>query len=292
MAGSTELGWSTRGDDPDNPIPASTYPSLGLAQVLSCNVVPIDSPARLENHKTPLASLLATTNSPSYSIHHSSVKSYDWEQVKSHENSYTGLYVERLLNTDAATSYAIKSARYNSIVQKLKTPSAPKKALAAWKKQGKQGLPPQHMTFAKPSVKQVEGRPVLCISCTLDEAYPNFHIQCIVEHLDHSERLGDEHKVLRVAFATLQTRENAWVIALEQYGTNEASIKEVLGEVEYARLESIKSDGADQGQPLGSVTGLTRKVAIPPNGYDLSQLWCDATSFYQVEIYIPEKSLV
>ena len=102
-----DYGWSTRqGDVPEDP-PASTYPSLGIGHILSCNVVPVDSPARLENHKTPISALLATTNSSTYSIHHSSFKSYDGEHIKSHEDTNTGSYIERILNTYAGEFEAL-----------------------------------------------------------------------------------------------------------------------------------------------------------------------------------------
>lgn len=189
-----------------------------------------------------------------------------------------------------ATAYAIKSARHNSIVQRFKTPSGPKKALADWKKQGKTGLPPQHMTISQPEVKVIRGTPQVCISCTLDEPYPNFHIQCILQYLDHKEHLGKDQKRLRLAFATVQTKENAWVIALEQHGTNEASMKEVLGDTEYARLGAVSPDGPDLGQPVESVTGLTRKLVIPSSPYNMAEMWCHADSFYQLNIYIPDTS--
>src|SRR5687768_606033 len=97
-----------------------------------------------------------------------------------------------------ATSYTIKSARYRPLYEKLKSPSAAKKALASWKKQGKEGLPPQHMTLSSPTVRKVEGKPHLCISCTVDEAYPNFHIQCIFQYLNHTEKLNSDTKEVRL----------------------------------------------------------------------------------------------
>jgi hypothetical protein len=171
-------------------------------------------------------------------------------------------------------------------MQKFKSPSAANKSLAAWKKQGKAGLPPQQMTFSAPTVRNVDGKPQLCISCTVDEAYPNFHLQCIYEYLDHTEILDSVRKEVRLAFATIQTLENSWVIALEQRGQNSIYIKEVIGETEYARLENAAIGNPEQGQP-GAANAISKKIEIPSN-YDLTSLWCQTEGFYQVVLYIPE----
>jgi len=100
MAESRRLEWSTRGDDPDNPKPVSTFPSIGIEHVLSYNIVPVDSPGRLENHKTPLESLLAATNSPLYAIEHSSTKGHQQGHIKTYETD-AGPEITRELDTDA-----------------------------------------------------------------------------------------------------------------------------------------------------------------------------------------------
>jgi hypothetical protein len=105
--------------------------------------------------------------------------------------------------------------------------------------------------------------------------------------------LNSDTKEVRLAFATLQTRENRWVVALEQQGQNDTSIKAVVGGAEYARLESIAISSPDQGQSGNSAAGnpISKKIIVPKH-YDVSRLWCQTEGFYQVNLYIPETSVV
>lgn len=158
-----------------------------------------------------------------------------------------------------------------------------------WNKQGKEGLAPQQMTFSATEGRQVEGKPHFCITCTVDEAYPNFHIQCILQYLNHTETLDGDVKIVRLAVAVIQTNENSWILALEQRGTNDSSTKQLLGETEYNRLESIKIGRAEKGLPKGSPTHIhAAKKIVVPNGYDLGKAWCQPDGFYQVTLNIPE----
>jgi hypothetical protein len=102
MTDAQGLQWSTRGhEDPDNPKPVSTFPAMSMYHVATSNVVPVDSPARLENHKTSFASLLASVNQPLYAIDHSSAKAHQQNFIKSHEDANSGKVYERVHDTSA-----------------------------------------------------------------------------------------------------------------------------------------------------------------------------------------------
>lgn len=99
-----DFEWSTRGDDPDNPIPVSTFPSLSLGHVLSGSLVPVDSPARLENHRNTLADVLGATEGKStYAVEHSSSKAYEGKHIKTHETD-AGVDGKRETQTNAGMS--------------------------------------------------------------------------------------------------------------------------------------------------------------------------------------------
>jgi hypothetical protein len=195
----------------------------------------------------------------------------------------------------AATAYAVKSASYPSLVQKLHTPSAAKKALENWKQKNSGGLPDQLMTFSTPAVVKVRGKPQLRISCQLSMSYPNFHILCIYQYVDHTETMHAEPaKEIRVAAVLLQTKENTWWIALEQHGSSDGFLEQVIGNSDYTRLGAIPISDAAQGH-RGDITSpegdllmdFQKKITIPVQ-YDLGRLWCQAVGFYQVDLYIPE----
>lgn len=81
-----------------------------MAHVLSYNVVPVDIPARLDDHNTPLSHILAQTTMTTYSLEHISYKSHGEEQTKSF-TPLSGPISERKLYTEAGEP---RAARYSS----------------------------------------------------------------------------------------------------------------------------------------------------------------------------------
>jgi hypothetical protein len=87
----------------------------------------------------------------------------------------------------------------------------------------------------------------------------------------------------------LETNENCWVVAMEQPGKNEASMKKVIGEAEYSRVGSVKLEEPEKGVPRGEPSNqhVAKKIVVP-DGYNLISMWCQTEGFYQVTLYIPE----
>jgi hypothetical protein len=144
------------------------------------------------------------------------------------------------------------------------------------------------MTFLPPEVRQVDGKPHLCITCRLEEAYPNFHIQGIFQYLDHTETILDTKRI-RLAFVTLETKDYCWVVAMEEPGKNEDSMRKVIGDAEYTRLGNVRLEEPEKGVPRDEPDNhhMAKKIIVP-DGYDLISMWCKTEGFYQVTLYIPE----
>jgi hypothetical protein len=188
---------------------------------------------------------------------------------------------ERTLN-DSGTSRMIAS---NSSLSQ--PPTSPSNAVVVHKTLPRHNLPPQHMTFSEPLLEKTRRGNRLRITCTLEPSYPNFHIECDYTFIDKSERINSQQTDTRLSFASILTKQNIWVIALEQKGYNEAFIKGCVGEAGYARLESEVS-GSIKGhrRSTESAAPVGKKISIP-EGFDLGGIWCKAADFYRMKIFIP-----
>lgn len=148
-------------------------------------------------------------------------------------------------------------------------------------------LPPQHMSFSEPVTEKTKHGTRLCITCTLDKSYPNFHIECAYNFLDKTERVNSSQTDTRFSFATISTRENVWVVAMEQKGYNEAFIKGLIGEAEYSRLDGEVVEPIRGHTKSSSVAAPVAKKIRIPAGFDLGGIWCKAAGFYQIKIFVP-----
>jgi hypothetical protein len=147
-------------------------------------------------------------------------------------------------------------------------------------------LPPQQMNFSDPVFEKTKRGSRVKITCTLLKSYPNFHLECDYEYIDKKETVNYSITEVRVSLARISTRENLWVIAFEKKGYNEDFIKGVVGEAEYARLES-EVDGPIVGDSKpGRIFRISKKVNVP-EGFDLGGIWCKAKSFYKMLIFVP-----
>ncbi|KAL2201525.1 hypothetical protein P885DRAFT_26529 [Corynascus similis CBS 632.67] len=237
----------------------------------------------------------------------------------------------RTFNSDTAKACAIKSARYPVLYELLKTPPAARKSLRIWKKEGRQAttrdtpinthmlegvqvtpppgtgpstalavssstmpirlLPPQHMTFSEPLLEKTWRGTRLVITCELEKSYPNFHIQCEYIYIDQFERVNLSQTETRISFATISTKENIWIVAIEQKGYNEDFIRGLVGDEEYAKLQEEVSGpvrGYDRCSSPSVVAEVAKKITIP-QGFDLGGIWCEAAGFYKMRIFIPSK---
>lgn len=145
------------------------------------------------------------------------------------------------------------------------------------------------MTFSEPLLQRKKRESHLLITCTLAKSYPNFHLQCEYLYLDKTEVVNSSQSDTRLSFATILTKENIWVVAMEQSGYNEMFIKGVVGEDEYARLDE-EGSGPTEGYPISTETAapVVKKIRVPA-GYDLGGIWCKAVGFYEVRMFIPHK---
>ncbi|KAK4171726.1 hypothetical protein QBC36DRAFT_339416 [Triangularia setosa] len=244
------------------------------------------------------------------------------ESRSEHRNGFS-----RSFSSDTATAYAIKTARYPVIYEMMKAPGEARKALETWRKNSshtgdqevdtsphddqEQGiplstipapstalvarsststvnLPPQHMTFSEPLLEKARRGPRYVITCELEKAYPNFHIQCEYIYLNKQERVNHSQSDTRISLANLSTKENLWVVALEQTGYNEPFIRGLVGDEEYDKLngETGPVRGHDKQSGSSVVAKVAKKITIP-EGYDLGNVWCQAVGFYTMRIFVP-----
>ncbi|KAL2138782.1 hypothetical protein VTI28DRAFT_6236 [Corynascus sepedonium] len=152
-------------------------------------------------------------------------------------------------------------------------------------------LPPQHMTFSEPLLEKTWRGTRLVVTCELEKSYPNFHIQCEYIYIDQFERVNLSQTETRISFATISTKENIWIVAIEQKGYNEDFIRGLVGDEEYAKLQEEVSGpvrGYDRCSSPSVVAKVAKKITIP-QGFDLGGIWCEARGFYKMRIFIPSK---
>ena len=145
------------------------------------------------------------------------------------------------------------------------------------------------MAFSEPVLKRFKRESHMLITCKLAQSYPNFHLECEYIYLDRSERVNATQTDTRISSATIRTRENIWVLALEQKGYNESFTRGLLGEEQYARLDRAGSDPVEGSAISETVAAPVTKKIVVPEGFDLAEIWCKPAGFYQVNIYVPEK---
>ncbi|GAB1317991.1 hypothetical protein MFIFM68171_08201 [Madurella fahalii] len=181
-----------------------------------------------------------------------------------------------------------EAARDSSEAGKIAAASAaPSTAMVVHRARPTGDLPAQHMTFSEPILEKTRRGSRLRISCSLEQSYPNFFIECTYVYIDKSETVNLSRTDTRLSFATISTRENLWVVAMEKRGYNEAFIKGFVGEAEYDRLDKLGSEPI-KGRPKSTpvTEAVTKKIRIL-DGFDLGGIWCAAAGFYQMDIFIP-----
>ncbi|KAK4647391.1 uncharacterized protein QC761_101130 [Podospora bellae-mahoneyi] len=300
------------------PAHVSTGGQVGIQGNLSSNVIPIGS------HTSGIvlyndANLLG--DGQQQLLYYSKNRA-DRDRNKQSRSEHRGGY-SRTFSSDRATAYAIKTARYPVLYEMARTPAVARKALETWKRQpsqpsipegsntstGGQGqagpstapvvrgatsittaLPPQHMAFSKPVLEKNRRGTRYVITCELEKAYPNFHIQCEYIYLNQQERVNHSWTDTRISLVNISTKENLWVVAMEQIGYNEAFIKGLVGDEEYAQLGSVDGPvkGHDKYSGPSFVAKVAKKITIP-EGYDLGNIWCKAAGFYTMKIFVPSK---
>ncbi|KAK0669108.1 hypothetical protein QBC41DRAFT_275520 [Cercophora samala] len=250
----------------------------------------------------------------------------DRQRNKQSRSEHSGGF-SRSFSSDRATAYAIKTAQYPVLYELVKTPTTARKSLASWKSQftrpstqegntttGDQRpgaplsntappttlvagsatspvtLPPQHMSFSEPLLEKTRRGSRFVVTCELEKAYPNFHIQCEYIYLNQQERTNQSQTDTRISLANIATKENLWVVAMEQIGYNEAFLRGLVGDEEYSKLDRVSGPvkGHDKYSGPSIAAKVAKKIKIP-EGYDLGNIWCQAADFYTMKIFIPSK---